>query len=88
MVLRTWKTIVPFLLACIHISMQCCPSGFSLNADRLTCESDEGEVEVVGMNLCQGDMVVVDTRYTSFSYYGGKKVKVNMLQIKCTNFWL
>ena len=86
MVSRSWKIIFLFLSVCIHIStqstMQCCPSGFSLNADRLTCEYDEGEVEVVGMNLCQGDMVVVDTRYTSFSYYGGKKVKVYMLQIK------
>ena len=52
--------------------MQCCPSGFSLNADRLKCESDEGEVEVDGINLCQGDIVLADSRYTSFSYYGGK----------------
>jgi hypothetical protein len=83
--LMSWKTIFYILSAHNHIStqssMQCCSSGFSLNADRLTCESDEGEVEVVGMNLCQGDMVVVDSRYTSFSYYGGKKVKVNISQI-------
>jgi hypothetical protein len=36
------------------------------------CELDDEEMQVDGMDLCQGNMVVVDARYTQISYYGGK----------------
>ena len=64
-----------FLLLAVSISTQsatqCCQQGFYLNQDKMLCESGEEEMEMVKMNLCKDSMVVVDDRYTSFSYYEG-----------------
>ena len=77
MILRPTKRLFLLISTCIAIyftsaSPQCCPPGFSLNPDRLTCVSGDNEVQVEGLDRCKGDTEVVETRDTKLSYHGGK----------------
>ena len=76
--MKTGKRISIFLLASLGItfslaSTQCCPPWFSLDPDRVVCVSGtKEELQVDGMDQCQGKKEVVDVRHTSFTYHGSK----------------
>ena len=72
MLLRFFLFFLSVVITSTQAISQCCNKGFTLNIDNLSCETEEGEVEKVRMELCQDTMVGVDARYTSFSYYGGE----------------
>ena len=72
MLLRFFLFFLSIVITSTQAISQCCNKGFTLNIDNLSCETEEGEVEKVRMELCQDTMVGVDARYTSFSYYGGE----------------
>ena len=77
MIIRANTILFLLISICIDISLtstrpQCCPLGFSLNPDRLTCVSGDNEVQVEGLDRCKGDKEVVETRDTKLSYHGSK----------------
>ena len=72
MLLRFFLFFLSVVITSTQAISQCCNKGFTLNIDNFSCETEEGEVEKVRMELCQDTMVGVDARYTSFSYYGGE----------------
>ena len=77
MILRLTMIVCLLISAYIATSLtstspQCCPPGYSVNPDRVSCVSGDKELQVEGMDSCKGDMEVVDTRYTKISSHGSK----------------
>ena len=77
MILRPTKTLFLLISICFRISHtsrspQCCPPGFSLNPDKMSCVSGDKEVQVEGMDKCTGDKEMVETKDTKLSYHGSE----------------